>query len=77
MFGMTREYLEGIRKLYPAGTRVECISMSDPFAITCGVRGTVQFVDDAGQIHVRWDNGRGLALIPGEDSFRIIEEETT
>ena len=37
--------------------------------------GTVQYVDDAGQIQMRWRRGSRLALIPGVDSFRIIGHE--
>ena len=29
-----------------------------------GLKGTVSFVDDAGQIHVNWENGRTLPVIP-------------
>ena len=40
-----------------------------------GMRGTVQSVDDIGQLLMKWDNGRALALIPGEDSFRRLTQE--
>lgn len=34
-----------LRKTYPAGTRVELVSMSDPFTkLTSGEQGTVQFI---------------------------------
>ena len=41
-----------------------------------GTEGTVDMVDDIGQIHMKWDNGRTLALVPGEDSFSVIRQET-
>jgi hypothetical protein len=47
--------------------------MEDPYApIEPGTQGTVEFVDDMGQIHMRWDNGRTLALVPSEDNFKKI-----
>lgn len=59
---------------YPPGTRIELISMEDPFhPVPSGTKGTVTFVDDMGTIHMKWDNGRTLALIPNQDQFRKIK----
>lgn len=61
---------------YPPGTRVKLLHMNDSYSpVEEGTRGTVKFVDDAGQIHMQWDNGRTLALVPGEDSFRKLTQE--
>ena len=61
------------KRNYPPGTRIRLLSMSDPIApVPDGTTGTVDLVDDAGQIHMKWDNGRTLALIPGEDSFEVL-----
>ena len=38
-----------------------------------GLKGKVDMVDDAGQIHVNWENGSSLALVPGVDSFGSAE----
>ncbi|MBR5960305.1 MAG: DUF4314 domain-containing protein [Clostridia bacterium] len=37
-----------------------------------GDNGTVQYVDDAGQIQMCWRRGSRLVLISGVDSFKII-----
>lgn len=29
-----------------------------------GARGTVMFVDDVGTVHVRWDDGSRLGVVP-------------
>ena len=47
--------------------------IEDPFSpIPKGSVMTVSFVDDIGQIHGEWDNGSRLALVYGEDEFRVI-----
>lgn len=63
---------ETIRRQYPVGTRVKLEHMADPFPVPDGMTGTVAYVDDCGQLHMNWDNGSSLALIPGEDDFRKI-----
>tara|TARA_R110000772_G_scaffold20466_5_gene56915 strand:- start:75890 stop:76144 length:255 start_codon:yes stop_codon:yes gene_type:complete len=61
--------------LVKKGDRVICIDMEgDPDPVPSGTEGTVKHVDDAGQIHMNWDNGRTLALIPGVDKYKIITE---
>ena len=70
-----RARVEDIKKTYPPGTRIELLSMNDAVAtVPSGTRGTVSFVDDIGTIHPVWDNGRTLALVPGEDSFRKLTD---
>ena len=61
---------------YPPGTRLEVISMfNDPDPVPPGTLGTVELVNGMGDIEVKWDNGRSLSLIPGEDSFRKLTME--
>ncbi len=72
----THEKVERIKALYPAGTRIRLNHMDDPWSpVPEGTEGTVDMVDDIGQIHMKWDNGRTLSLIPGEDSFSVIRQK--
>ena len=71
-----RRKAERYKQMYPKGTRIELIQMGDdPRPVPPGTRGTVAFVDDLGQIGMHWDNGSSLSLIPGEDSFRVLNQE--
>ena len=70
--------IEQLKSLYPSGTKICCDNMADDLApIESGTIGKVDFVDDAGQIHVNWQNGRTLALVPETDSFHVVEQQET
>ena len=74
----TKEEVERLRQRYPAGTRIVLDEMpEDPFPIPPGTAGEVIGVDDAGQVMVKWQNGRSLSLIPGVDSFHAAPELKT
>ncbi len=72
----SKETVSRLRDMYPAGTRVELISMDDPYTkLLPGDRGRVDFVDDGGTIHISWDSGSHLGAVYGVDSIRNIDGE--
>lgn len=74
----SRNQVEMLRWRYPEGTRICLESMGDdPSPIPDGTKGTVLVVDDMGTVHCKFENGRSLGLIPGEDSFHVIQTEET
>ena len=68
---------ELLRQRYPEGTRICLDHMEDLCPVESGTCGWVQFVDDAGTLHCKFDNGRMLGVIPDVDKFHIIEQEQT
>ena len=69
----SREIIQSLRETYPEGTRITLVQMDDPYTkLQPGDQGTVEFVDDAGGIHIHWDNGSSLAAIHGIDRIRKI-----
>lgn len=70
---MNKDKIEYLRKMYPEGTRIKINEMTDPYhPVPSGTLGTVNHVDDAGTIHMTWDNGQSLGLIDGEDDFTVV-----
>ena len=55
------------------GARVQLIHTSDPYSkLEAGAEGTVELVDGLGTVHVAWDDGSTLGLIPGQDRYRML-----
>lgn len=62
-----------VRKLYPAGCRVELVRLDDPYSkLTPSECGTVTAVDDASTVFVHWDNGSTLGVIYGVDRIKKL-----
>lgn len=47
--------------------RIDYMSGEDNY---CGREGIIESIDDIGQLHGTWGS---LAVIPGEDSFTVLE----
>ncbi len=80
-FPPTKEQVAQIKEDYPAGTQIRLNFMNDPHCpVPEGTIGEVISVDDAATLHMKWENGRSLGLVVGEDSFSVIskpEQEQT
>jgi len=72
----SKETVARLRAQYPVGTRIELISMDDPYSkLRPGDRGSVTGVDDTGTIFAKWDRGSGLGIVYGVDQVRRLEPE--
>ena len=68
--------IDMLREFYPKGMRVQLDRMyDDPYPIPPGTKGTVEGIDDYGQLMMKWDNGRTLSLVWDKDSFHKIGME--
>lgn len=72
MVNQTEDKIKAIKKKYPQGTKVKLLHMEDKRPVPAGTIGTVRYVDDAGTLHVAWENGSGLGLIPDVDEFEVL-----
>lgn len=69
-----KEVLLSLNENYPKGSRIELLSMNDPYTnLLPGDQGTVTDIDDTGTIFVSWDRGSSLGLVFGIDHYRKVE----
>ena len=61
--------IKRLKEQYPSGTRIKLVEMNDISAPPIGTLGTVNYVDDIGTIHVKWDNGSMLGVAYPEDKI--------
>ena len=68
------EMINWLRTQYPKGTRVELVSMNDPYntKLKPGDRGSVICMDDIGTLHVQWDCGSSLGVVWGVDCVKKL-----
>lgn len=77
MKNILKERLALLRDQIPAGSRILLKEMcNDPFPVKPGTWGTLNYIDDIGQLHVDWDTGSTLALIIGVDHFTVLSPTT-
>ena len=69
----SREVVMKAREEYIEGDRVRLIFTDDEYTeLKSGDEGTVKYIDDVANIHIRWDNGSGLAMIYEKDIIQKI-----
>ena len=61
---------------YCVGDRLRMIECKDPYApIKPGSKGTINYIDDMGTLHMLWDNGRTLGVCLKEDVVELIPQD--
>lgn len=60
---------------FEKGNQVELVRTADErTSLTPGTRGEVMHVDSMGTIHVKWEGGSHLGMIPGVDHIRRLPD---
>lgn len=70
-FGLDTQLISSVIGKFKPGSRIRLISKNNAHVPSMS-EGTVDFIDDIGQIFVKWDNGIKSSLNPQKDKFILI-----
>lgn len=73
---MNENPIKYIKETYQPGMRIRLVSMHNEPQMPSKLMGTVDFIDDIGQIHTAWENGSMLALNFDVDKFIAFKGPT-
>ena len=73
----TASFTQEVRDLYTPGTKIRLIKMNDVQAPPTGTKGVVEYIDDIGTIHVKWETGSSLGVVWGEDQIALVDKVVT
>ena len=55
------------------GDRIQLTFTDDQYTtLKSGDKGTVNFIDDYGTVHINWDEGSTLGLVPNYDEWIVL-----
>ena len=57
------------------GMRIRMLHMDDQHGVDEGMEGTIMRIDDLGTLHVNWDDGSQLGVIPELDKYELLPAE--
>ena len=57
------------------GMRIRMLYMDDQHGVDEGMEGTIVRIDDLGTLHVHWDDGSQLGVIPALDKYQLLPPE--
>jgi hypothetical protein len=66
--------LAELKKRFPEGAMVELMKMEDKDSPPLDTKGEVLHVDAWGTVHVLWETGSTLGIIPSVDEIRLVSE---
>jgi Domain of unknown function (DUF4314) len=59
------------------GDRVEVIRCYDAYTELRRARAAPTLIDQLGTVHIHWDDGRNLGLVPGQDEWRVLPDDSS
>lgn len=73
---MSQKEIEEAKEKYKPGMKLKLLKemYDEKYSVPVGEIGIIDFVDDIGTIHINWECGSSLGLIPNVDKFEEVEK---